>query len=236
MLNLARVTPTSCRSEAMRCVFPHAFLTTLWMSEAKVKTKLIAMASWIGFLGLAASEYGCDVDFPLTPTLWLAIGICAAVVVTVHAAPASRTHTGESERRTYWSVGATSLSDSAKAPSTGNQSRGFADDCRAICEDILSVGDRCGAQLNSHGSIVMITGAMPTVRFLTPKAPRGPPPCCLVRHVCPTAQSSNVHLPSFRSIVIDAVTSHSLADSLAVDAPTGCQPHIDHIRRNPYES
>jgi len=35
------------------------------------------------FLISAISEYGFDIDFPLTPTLWLAIAVCAVLVTCV---------------------------------------------------------------------------------------------------------------------------------------------------------
>ena len=43
------------------------------------------------FLVSAISEYGFDIDFPLTPTLWLAIAVCAVLITC-----ATRTTTGAS--------------------------------------------------------------------------------------------------------------------------------------------
>ena len=40
-------------------------------------------ASWGIFLVSAISEYGFDIDFPLTPTLWLAISVCIILVTCI---------------------------------------------------------------------------------------------------------------------------------------------------------
>jgi T5SS/PEP-CTERM-associated repeat protein len=61
----------------------HGWRTIL--RAARVKGKFIALASWIAFLVSAVSEYGSDLDFPMNPALWLAIGICVLLTSTAHA-------------------------------------------------------------------------------------------------------------------------------------------------------
>jgi len=54
--------------------------------NATMKTKMIALISWAVFLASATLEYVMDIDFPLTPTAWLAIAMCALMAATTHAA------------------------------------------------------------------------------------------------------------------------------------------------------
>jgi hypothetical protein len=37
----------------------------------------MSLGSWVGLLISAASEYGFDVDSPLTPSVWVVIAFCA---------------------------------------------------------------------------------------------------------------------------------------------------------------
>ena len=52
---------------------------------AGMETKILALTCWIGCLTSALSEYALEIDFPLTPPLWLAIGICVLLVSTAQA-------------------------------------------------------------------------------------------------------------------------------------------------------
>ena len=82
-----------------------------------MKTKLVAQVSWIMFLVSAVAEWGCDIDLPLNPPLWLAI---AAVVFFATNAPAAlttnswtNTNGGKWETNANWSVSDPSLNNAA---------------------------------------------------------------------------------------------------------------------------
>src|SRR2546426_987286 len=51
-----------------------------------MKTKPFALISWVGFLVSAVAEWGLEIDFPLTPALWLAMAAVAFFSTTTHAA------------------------------------------------------------------------------------------------------------------------------------------------------
>lgn len=88
-----------------------------------MRVKLLALASWIGLLISAVSEYGFDVDFPLTPPLWLVIAISALLFAAAHAAIGSRIHgIGKREIETSLSGAVSSRLDFAISISDGHKS------------------------------------------------------------------------------------------------------------------
>ncbi len=51
-----------------------------------MKRKVFALASWAGFLVSVVSEWGLDIDLPLTPALWLMIAAFTFFATSAHAA------------------------------------------------------------------------------------------------------------------------------------------------------
>ena len=132
--------------------------------------KLFRVFSCVGFLASAVSEYGFDVDFPLTPHVWLVIAICAVVVATAHAAlPKASGLTG-----------ILSQSESASFLSNVNPGGPTAPvrDCRATAP--VAIGPE--ATISASGALalqilvcVTASDGIPAIVFLSPAATRGPP-------------------------------------------------------------
>jgi hypothetical protein len=158
-----------------------------------------AAASWIGFLLSAVSEYGFDLDFPLTPPLWLVIAIIT-LVAQVFACPRladsalpvfaraqtinNRTHgSGQWKTCAYWCGSASSLSDSVSFISNPDASRPSAPvgNCRATPKAFGVAIDPAGGISASGGPAVQVSGCLTTSEamqpaiFLHPMTNRGPP-------------------------------------------------------------
>ncbi len=143
--------------------------------------KLVSVVSWIGFLVSAVSEYGFDVDFPLTPPVWLAIAVCAVVMAAAHAGIGSRVHgIGKRETVTYLSSDVPSPSDSASFISNGNAGRPTTPvgDCRATAPVAISLDGRISASRALALQFLVCVAAsdtIPSLIFLSPAVTRGPP-------------------------------------------------------------
>jgi len=122
-----------------------------------MKTKLIALASGAGLLASTVSGLGFDVDFPLTPSLWLVIAICAMVMATAHAAIGNRIHSiVNRETGTCLSGAAPSLSDSASS---------ISDRSPSICQDKFDIHHCSHDPMRSRGVIVTPSDAIPAPSF-----------------------------------------------------------------------
>jgi len=188
-----------------RAVYPDATPRVHRPQEEYQIKKLLPVVSWIGFLASAISEYGFDIDFPLTPALWLMIAICAVVMATAHAAIGSRIHgIGKRETVSHLPGDVPSLSDAARTISTGSKSSWTSDRCLSIFQDSCRVADHGDIRVNSRGVIVTASDAIPAVIFLSPAVTRGPPWCdsqvtrtpgCSARLFCTAPLPSEIHFP-----------------------------------------
>jgi hypothetical protein len=138
--------------------------------------KLASLLSWIGFLASAVSEYGFDVDFPLTPTFWLAIAFCVMFASIGHAAVGHRIHgVGKREIGTNLSGDAPSLSHFAGSQCVGNKSLRTSDRSPNLYQPDLTITGGYLGQMSAGGVLVTPSDAAPAVTFLCPVATRGPP-------------------------------------------------------------
>lgn len=140
-----------------------------------MKTKLIALISWIVSLESAVFEYGLDIDFPLTPLLWLSVAVCALAAAMAYA----------SQNPVGWPGDTTSLCQSsipsgnhAAPPIAGlfahyraRSARRF----RSISQQNLSVAHTPGIQPASCSIVVNTRDAAPPVIFFCSATTRGPP-------------------------------------------------------------
>jgi len=160
---------------------------------ATVTRTALAVASWAGLLVSAISEYGFDVDFPLTPPLWLAIAVCVWLISSAHitaAAPTDRV--AEPASRARWRSDAPSLidpgtrlliSDKSTDSQPSNRSkgrlehralqvkRGF-EDSPQDCPNIPATGV---TPLNLTSEAVTVPRTIQSVVFPDSTAARGPP-------------------------------------------------------------
>jgi len=138
--------------------------------------KLASVLSWIGFLVSAVSEYGFDINFPLTPTLWLAIAFCVMFASSGHAAVDHRIHgVGKRKIWTDLSGGAPSLSDFASLKCVDNKSPRTSEQSPNLYQHDLTITGGYHGQMRAGGVLVTPSDAIPAVVFLSPVAPRGPP-------------------------------------------------------------
>ena len=138
--------------------------------------KFVSIVPWFVFLVSAVSEYGFDLDFPLTPPVWLVIAVCAVVMATAHVAIGSRIHgIGKREIGTHLSGDVPSLSGSASSVSAGNKSPRIRDRSPSICQDNFDGSDGCHDLMRASGVVVTGSDAIPAVIFLSPAVTRGPP-------------------------------------------------------------
>jgi len=91
-----------------------------------MKIKLLAWISWITFLASAVAEWGLELDFPLTPSLWLAISAITFFATTTHAALTTNNwidpSSGKWETAGNWSLGVPSSSQSILIITNGSLS------------------------------------------------------------------------------------------------------------------
>src|SRR5882724_3715380 len=115
--------PNASHGSRSKAVHPAAILFRCPPREKHSIEKLVSVVSWIGFLVSAVSEYGFDVDFPLTPTFWLAIAFCVMIATVGHAVVINRIHgVGKREIGTNLSGDAPLLSHFASSKCVGNKS------------------------------------------------------------------------------------------------------------------
>src|SRR5450432_1267610 len=106
------------------------------MDKARMKIKLLALASWIGLLISTVSEYGFGEDFPLTPPLWLMIAAGALLFAAAHTAIGRRSHgIGKQETMAYRPGDTPSLSDSARFIDSSHKSSRISDRSQRISQD-----------------------------------------------------------------------------------------------------
>lgn len=142
----------------------------------QVIKKLLPVVSWIGFFASAVSEYGLDIDFPLTPAFWLAIVCCMMFAPVGHAALTSRIHGGRKrETATYFSGGLPSLSDSANLINTGPKSPRTNERSSSFIQGAFSLTGSYRCQMTSGGVTGAVRSAIPVAIFLSPTVTRGPP-------------------------------------------------------------
>jgi len=153
----------------------------------------LVVVSWAGLLVSAVSEYGFDVDFPLTPPLWLAIAVCLWLICSAHITAAVPTdRAAEPASRTRWMGDALSLIDPGtrlliSGKSTDNQPsnrtkgsldqrvlrvrRGF-EDSPQDCPNIPATGI---TPLNFSGEVLNVPETRQSIILLNPTGARGPP-------------------------------------------------------------
>ena len=197
-----------------------AFLRRVtWATAARTG---ITVGSWIGFLISAVSEYGFDVDFPLTPPLWLVTAICLTVIVTALYRPIGHSVKSHGERDLYSSHGVGFLADATGATIGGTTS------ARSRLTRLSCVGlfygraqsdgyDQSICRLNSavtddhvltvcRDGIVAARAAIQPMVLLGPTVTRGPPgtgdqsprpfermPGCPARCCCTAPPSAEIH-------------------------------------------
>jgi len=153
----------------------------------------LVVARWSGLLVSAVSEYGFDLDFPLTPPLWLAIAVCVWLICSVHTSIACRTeHITNRVEGAQWAAKHPSLTEPGIwADDPGNSAstrsshrfkenldhrvlrvrRGF-EDSPQDCPNIPATGI---TPLNLFGEVVGVPETVQGVTRLSPAAARGPP-------------------------------------------------------------
>ena len=70
-----------------------------------MKTKLLLGASWVTFLVSAVSEWGLNIDLPLTPAVWLAIAISTLMIAIGPVARAALTTNNWNVGSGKWEIG-----------------------------------------------------------------------------------------------------------------------------------
>ena len=184
------------RGSHRKAVHQHATLPLHPLKEKYHIKKLFSVVSWIGFLASTVSEFGFDMDFPLTPSLWLVIAACAVIGATAHAAIGSRIHAnGKRKTGTYLSGDVSSLCDSASS---------ISDRSPSIYQNSFSVNGGHGGQMSSNRRIITASDVIPAVIFLSPAVTRGPPwhdsqiartPSHSARLFCTAPLPSVIHFP-----------------------------------------
>jgi hypothetical protein len=123
----------------------------------------------------AVSEYGFEIDFPLTPPVWLVITICAAAIMIAHAVFAHRPH-GTDKRNTgiNWASGASARLEAGWLLVHEGTCRTTAP--VAICPEEKALASGALA-LQALGSFTA-SDDVPALTILRPAAARGPPGTC----------------------------------------------------------
>jgi len=182
----------------------------------------ITVGSWIGFLISAVSEYGFDVDFPLTPPLWLVTAICLTVIVAALCQPTGHSVKPRGAEGLYSSHGVELSSDATGATiggTTSARSRLTRQPCvalfygraqndgydRSICGVNGTVSD-CHVPMVCRDVIVTARAAIQPMVLLGPTVTRGPPgtgdqsprpfermPGCPARCCCTAPPSAEIH-------------------------------------------
>jgi hypothetical protein len=174
--------------------------------QATIAKMVVALVSWTGFLMSLISEYGCDVDFPLTPAVWLIMGICAVLFAT-QPGVGGRTFSGKSRPQAYSFLDGSTLLGCEKPHAIGAIPPRFGDDDGNIYEGDLRVADRCCGGMSSDASVGTATQEIPALIFLSPDFARGPPAKeeqidNTLRRLAPqrpAVPSSQMQLPKFPS-------------------------------------
>jgi hypothetical protein len=164
------------RGSHRKAVHHNATLFPCPRREKNQIKNLVSVVSWIGFLASAVSEYGLDVDFPLSPALWLAIAFCVMFATVGHAVVSDQIHgIGKRETGTYLSGAVPSLSDSVSFINPGHKSPRISDRCRGICQDSCRVTGDGAIRMNLGDASITASDAMPAAIFMSPATTRGPP-------------------------------------------------------------
>jgi hypothetical protein len=141
-----------------------------------MRIKCLALASWIGLLVSTVSEYCFDVDFPLTPPLWLVIAISALLFAGAHSVIGRRIHClGARETGICVSDKVSLLSDSASFIKSGRRSPRASDRPPSPARHSSNTARGYCGQMTVGGVILAASDAIPAVFFLRPAATRGPP-------------------------------------------------------------
>jgi len=161
-----------------------------WASATRT---CLAAASWAGLLVSAVSEYGFEVDFPLTPPLWLAIAVCVWLICSTHVAITCRTDRATNRvTRTQWVANTVSLIE----PGTWIHSSGKSDNSQPSCrvkerldhrvlrvrrgfedspQDCPNIPAAGITPLNFSGEVVNVPETRQSIILLNPTGARGPP-------------------------------------------------------------
>ena len=138
-----------------------------------MKAKLLTLSPWAGFLVSAISEYGFDVDFPLTPPLWLLIAICVVVGATAHAISLDSNASSQPANPLAVRVFLPDSGLRLTAPTV--QRRAWANGrLRNICKTDFSVYDH-GLSPVTLSNVIIGADAVLAVIFLGRASIRGPP-------------------------------------------------------------
>lgn len=126
-------------------------------------------APWFVFVVSAISEYGFDIDFPLTPSLWMAVALCAVVLARVKPAAGSSSCVDGNQLTSVCCSGASVKHP--MFPSQDDSRQTYSHDGMAfplVCGDssLLSVG---------HFRFALISEGKLRFAFLDPMTVRGPP-------------------------------------------------------------
>ena len=178
-----------------RALHPDATQLVLLREGSPHLRRWAALGSWIGLLISAVSEYGFDVDFPLTPPVWLMIAVCAAAILTVHTVIGNRPQAkGRRGAAACWSSDTQLLSRLASFITNGIKSPRASDRSQSIDQcDFNNQGDH-RAPMSSYGATVAASDAMPAFIFLGSATSRGPP--WAGNQIDPARQFCSLPLPS----------------------------------------
>jgi hypothetical protein len=147
---------------------------TLFLYPSKEKyqiKKFVPVIPWIVFLVSAISEWGLDIDFPLTPPAWLLIAVCAVMVAAAHATIRGRSRdANQPAAGSYSFIHSSSLTDAVRPNSIAGNCRATAP--VAICHNVnISASEALALPI-----LVYRTGGdVPALTILSPATTRGPP-------------------------------------------------------------
>jgi len=153
--------------------------------EANVKTKLIAVASWIALVVSTVAEYGRGENCLFTPTTWMAISICAFELATNDVAKRSWIQDcGTGDMGADWLCPIFICHDSVcihnpaslqvSSPTVDRHIHAHAS-CRGICPNDIYVPVSHRPPFIRGGRIVIARHPIPFLVVLEPGTTRAPP-------------------------------------------------------------
>jgi len=141
-------------------------------------TKILAWISWVIFLTSATAEYGLDIDFPLTPPVWLAIAAIVFFATAMQVRLSKPSHPGCGHS-------GTSLSRLVRAPELSRTvyplgysvARSRLDDSSQNDDSPNAVSTRWTFRptMDSDGNTIRDVVVMADAILLRPEVDRGPP-------------------------------------------------------------
>jgi len=173
----------SCRSHQRAGSYPDATPRVHPPKAGYQVKKLLPVVSWIGFLASAVSEYGFDLDFPLTPALWLVIAVCTLVMATAHDAIRSQVRTHGDDHASHYNLATAIARSDFIGPNMSAQflvqlrpGRAWFDGlAQDMCRDTGGVAGKQPPQMDLEDTIITTTTAVLPAILLNPADIRGPP-------------------------------------------------------------